>query len=163
MPTGDFDGILVGYHPAVVFQRKAAEGEIARTMAWHEAVASAKEREFGPQDFRERVLLARRLVDEESVELMDELRRIAGYSRLEDVPLELRAAAAKEAADILFVAMQAVHTLGIPFAEVYAEVMASNQSKLEGGVRFRDDGKLLKGPTYRPANVEGVLARHEGR
>lgn len=163
MPTGDFDGIL-GHHPYVAHPnpkvKGAAEGgEIARTLAWHDAVHTAKERAFGPQDFRERVQLAQTLIDEESAELMDELRKIKGHDRLEDVPLELRAAAAKEAADCLFVVMQAVHTLGIPFEEVYAEVLASNWSKLEGGIRFRGDGKLLKGKNYRPANVEGVLAR----
>lgn len=165
MPTGDFDGIL-GYRPLVAHPnpkvKGAAEGgEIARTLAWHDAVHTAKEREFGEQSFRGRVHLAQTLIDEESVELMDELRKIKGYDRLEDVPLELRAAAAKEAADVLFVAIQAMHTLGVPFEAVYAEVLASNQSKLEGGVRFRDDGKLLKGPAYRSADVEGVLARHQ--
>lgn len=165
MPTGDFDGIL-GHHPLVAHPnpkvKGAAEGgEIARTLAWHDAVHTAKERAFGPQDFRERVQLAQTLIDEESVELMDELRKIKGYDRLEDVPLELRAAAAKEAADALFVVVQAMYTLGIPFEEVYAEVLRSNRSKLEGGIRFREDGKLLKSDRYIPADVMRVLESNE--
>lgn len=138
-------------------------GEIAQTLAWHEAVNEAKEREFGEQPLLEKLRLASTLVSEETLELEAELRAARSFIiHSTPIPLEVRAAAAKEAADVLFVVMQAMYTLGIPFEEVYAEVMRSNRSKLEGGIRFREDGKLLKGDRYSPADVMRVLEAHEG-
>ena len=137
-------------------------GEIEQTLAWHKDVNEAREREFGEQPLYEKLLLASTLVREETQELEDELFTARSYlAQGQSIPLEVKAAAAKEAADVLFVVAQAVYTLGVPFGEAYAEVLRSNRSKLEGGIRFRDDGKLLKGELYTPADVLRVLETHE--
>lgn len=45
--------------------------------------------------------------------------------------------------------------------DVFAEVMRANMSKLgpDGKPVLRADGKVMKGPNYRPPDVAGVLAR----
>lgn len=136
----------------------ADNSEVQNILDWHNAVAEAKEAIFGSQPLTERVTLSIKLVEEETDELLSELDEIELLlQRGEYVPTKLRAAAAKEAADVLFVVAQAMHTLGIPFREVIAEVVRSNYTKLEGGIRFSETGKLLKSDAYSPADVERVL------
>jgi len=130
---------------------------IKDTMGWHDAVAQAKTSTFGTQDMAERLRLSIRLIREESRELIEELELIADAPECAvDV-----CAAAKEASDLLFVTLQAMHCLGLnyqQFSAVFAEVVRSNYSKLDGGVaQFREDGKLLKGPAYRQADVRKAL------
>lgn len=90
---------------------------------------------------------------------------------------------AKELADVLYVAYGAAYSHGIDLDAVTAEVHASNMSKLtpcdacQGNgrgpywtgtcgdclgtgrtpERRPGDGKVLKGPDYRPPDIEGVL------
>jgi predicted HAD superfamily Cof-like phosphohydrolase len=40
---------------------------------------------------------------------------------------------------------------------VWKEVHRSNMAKLEGGVRKREDGKILKPEGWTPPDVEGVM------
>lgn len=54
----------------------------------------------------------------------------------------------KELADLRYVTEGCAVTFGLPLDEAYAAVHASNMSK--GGER-REDGKVLKGPDYVPA------------
>ncbi len=88
-----------------------------------------------------------RLIAEEASELFDALR-----SR---VPED----AAKELADLLYVAFGTAERFGIPIAPVFAEVHKSNMSKIgpDGAIELRKDGKVLKPAGYRPANVGPVL------
>lgn len=153
MPN-DFDGVL---------SPVAGTNAIRETYEWHRAVAQEKERVFGRQDFLTQLELSRQLIREETVELDEELARLGSQELRHGGTLrETRAAAAKEAADVLFVVMQAMHTLGIPFEQVYAEVLRSNWSKLsDGRPVFDGRGKLLKGAAYSPANVEEVLERFD--
>lgn len=57
---------------------------------------------------------------------------------------------AKEAADLVYVAVGLCITKGIPFNEVFAALQVSNMSKVgpDGKVTKRDDGKVLKGEHY---------------
>lgn len=131
--------------------------DIRETLRWHEAVHSAKVEKFGEQSFWDRLRLAKGLIREEVRELMDEVEALE--EGREDDNKSVTKRAAKEAADILFVVIQLMHTLGVPFEEVYAEVLRSNWSKLTNGeAQFRDDGKLLKGPNYSPADIDRVFA-----
>lgn len=70
------------------------------------------------------------------------------------------AAMAQECADVLYVANGSMLTMGVP-SEVFAEVHRANMSKLgdDGEPVLREDGKVMKGPNYRPPDVSGVLAR----
>jgi len=139
-------------------------GEVKQTLDWHDAVAKAKERALGKlPPLHEQLRLAGKLLDEEIGELELELSQAQAYARRgREIPLELKAKLAKEAADVLFVVMQAMYALNIPFEEVYNSVLASNWSKLNGGPVFREDGKLLKGRWYWEPDVGGLLRRHQG-
>lgn len=70
------------------------------------------------------------------------------------------AAMAHENADVRVITHGNDLTMGSP-SEVYAEVMHANMSKLDddGKPVLRADGKVMKGPNYRPPDVAGVLAR----
>lgn len=66
---------------------------------------------------------------------------------------------AKELADLLYVVLGTAAAYGIPIDDVYREVHRSNMSKLgeDGKPIYREDGKVLKGPNYSPADIESVL------
>jgi len=57
---------------------------------------------------------------------------------------------AKEGADLVYVVVGTLITMGIPFNEVFAALQMSNMSKIgpDGSVNIREDGKILKGATY---------------
>jgi len=60
---------------------------------------------------------------------------------------------AKEAADLVYVVVGTCIARGIPFNDVFAALQQSNMSKVseDGSVVKREDGKILKGPNFRPA------------
>jgi predicted HAD superfamily Cof-like phosphohydrolase len=62
-------------------------------------------------------------------------------------------------ADLLYVTFGAAVTCGINTSTVFNEVHRSNMTKIwpDGTVRHREDGKVLKPPTYSKADVSGVL------
>lgn len=66
---------------------------------------------------------------------------------------------AKELADLLVVTYGTARTFGIDIDAVMREVHRSNMSKLgaDGKPVRREDGKILKGDGYTPADVESVL------
>lgn len=72
---------------------------------------------------------------------------------------------AKELADLLYVTYGCADMLGIPLDDVFDEVHRSNMSKLDenGNPVFREDGKILKSPLYKEADVKGVLDRFRQR
>ncbi len=63
-------------------------------------------------------------------------------------------------ADIVYVAYGSAHVYGIDLDAVLDEVHASNMTKLgaDGRPIHRADGKVIKGPAYRPPAVDRVLA-----
>jgi len=62
-------------------------------------------------------------------------------------------------ADIVYIACGTAHAYGIDLDTVVAEVHRSNMTKLgrDGHPVYRDDGKVLKGPTYEPPRVAEAL------
>lgn len=65
---------------------------------------------------------------------------------------------AKELADLVIVAHGAALTLGINLDRAVALVHESNMSKLvDGRPDMRDDGKVLKGPNYRPPDMSAAV------
>jgi len=64
-------------------------------------------------------------------------------------------------ADLLYVTLGAAVSLGIDMAPVFEEVHRSNMTKVwpDGQVRRRADGKVIKPPTYSPANIARELQR----
>ena len=88
-------------------------------------------------------------------------------SLIEEEVGELRAAAAAgdligvadALADIVYVAYGTAHTYGVDLDAVLDEVHASNMTKLgaDGAPIRRADGKVLKGPDYRPPDIGAAL------
>ena len=61
--------------------------------------------------------------------------------------------------DILYVTYGMAHSFGIDIDECFRTVHVSNMSKLDedGKPIYRDDGKVLKGPNYRPPNLKEIM------
>ena len=97
----------------------------------------------------EQVALRLALIQEEVGELAD----AAGAGDLIGI--------ADALADIVYVAYGTAHVYGIDLDAVLDEVHASNMTKLgaDGRPIWRADGKVLKGPDYRPPDIAAVLAR----
>lgn len=63
-------------------------------------------------------------------------------------------------ADLIYVAVGTALEYGIPLDRVWDEVQRSNMSKLDpetGKAIKRADGKILKGPSFSPPDISGVL------
>jgi predicted HAD superfamily Cof-like phosphohydrolase len=67
--------------------------------------------------------------------------------------------AADALADLLYVIYGAALEWGIDVDAVLEEVHRSNMTKVwpDGTIHMRDDGKILKPPTYSPADIRKVL------
>jgi predicted HAD superfamily Cof-like phosphohydrolase len=97
---------------------------------------------------QDRAAARQRLLDEE----VGELAEAVASERLDRIAHEL--------ADVVYVAYGTAVSYGIDLDAVIAEVHRANMTKLDvdGRPIRRADGKILKGPNYRPPDVEGVLA-----
>ncbi|MEU7278716.1 MazG nucleotide pyrophosphohydrolase domain-containing protein [Streptomyces sp. NPDC045431] len=114
-----------------------------------------------PEKFRE--LLERRvtLISEEAKEVaeaIDAVHHAIGNTDYTGYPVGLVEHLAKELADLLYVIFGTADLLGIPLDKAFAEVHESNMSKLgeDGQPVLREDGKVLKGPNYREADMTEV-------
>ena len=65
----------------------------------------------------------------------------------------------KELADLVYVCYQYAENMGWFLDEALDRVHKSNLSKLdeEGNPIYRDDGKVLKGPYYKPPTLEDLF------
>lgn len=95
----------------------------------------------------DQVELRQALIEEEVAEL-------AAAARAGDL-----IAVADALADIVYVAYGTAHVYGIDLDAVLDEVHTSNMTKLgaDGRPIRRADGKVLKGPGYRPPDIAAVL------
>ena len=110
----------------------------------------------------DRVALRLRLIDEEYQEVRSELTNILEkqrYGHRIDDPCRRLADLAKELSDLIYVIQGTALEFGLPLNAVFAEVHRSNMSKLgpDGKPIYRDDGKVIKGPGYREADILGIL------
>jgi predicted HAD superfamily Cof-like phosphohydrolase len=71
---------------------------------------------------------------------------------------------AQELADLAYVTYGTAVSLGIDLDAAVVEVHRANMSKLgaDGKPIYRSDGKVLKGPDYRPPDMTAALGRHAG-
>ena len=69
------------------------------------------------------------------------------------------AEALKELADLVYVAYQYATNMGWDLDEALNRVHLSNMSKLDddGKPIYRDDGKVLKGPNYKPPTLTDLI------
>jgi NTP pyrophosphatase (non-canonical NTP hydrolase) len=63
----------------------------------------------------------------------------------------------KEMCDCLYVILYFCNTYGWNFDEAFRRVHASNMTKVEGGVIYDEDGKVMKSDSYKPADLEGCV------
>lgn len=109
---------------------------------------------------RMRAELAANLIKEEVVlELLPALQRWISSSSMENLT-----EVADGAIDSIYVILQLMHTLDLPFNRLFAEVHANNLSKLqrdaEGKLLKRADGKILKPEGHKPPNLLAILLDH---
>ena len=103
------------------------------------------------------------LIEEEFNELkqaIDEMdQEMLVYGHNSEQPRNKMVEVAKELTDLAYVVYGAAATWGIDINRCFEEVHSSNMSKLgkDGRPIYREDGKVLKGPNYRPANLKKVL------
>ena len=69
---------------------------------------------------------------------------------------EFRAEALKELADLVYVCFQFAANMGWDLDTALDRVHRSNMSKLDedGRAVYREDGKVLKGPNYKPPIID---------
>jgi len=67
--------------------------------------------------------------------------------------------ALKELADLVYVCYQYAANMGWPLDEALDRVHKSNMSKLgeDGKPIYREDGKVLKGPNYKPPTLSDLV------
>ena len=72
---------------------------------------------------------------------------------------QFRAEHLKELADLVYVCYQYAANMGWNLDEAMYRVHESNMSKLDeyGKPILREDGKVLKGPNYKPPNLEDLV------
>ena len=71
----------------------------------------------------------------------------------------VRQSCLKELADLVYVCYQYAANMGWDLDEAMYRVHESNMSKLDedGKPIYREDGKVLKGPNYKPPNLEDLV------
>lgn len=96
------------------------------------------------QEEADTIMLRRKLIVEEFEELMS-----APY--LDEVM--------KEACDLLYVVLGMFVEFGWDVEEAFSRVHESNMSKLgeDGKPIYREDGKVLKGPNYKKADLSDLV------
>lgn len=68
---------------------------------------------------------------------------------------------AVELADIIYIACGTAVSYGIPLDEVFEAIHAANMNKLiDGKVIRREDGKIKKPDGWQPADIAGILNKH---
>ncbi len=100
------------------------------------------------------------LIEEESREFLDAVDALI----LDPHKTSARVNLLKELADLVFVCYQFAATYNLDLDEAMHRIYESNLSKLDeaGNPIFRDDGKVLKGPTYKPPFLEDLVVQKQG-
>lgn len=131
---------------------------------FHDVFSRTPRPEKPTQISSESRMLRAKLIFEEFKEVLDDLRINLMVTYESEIVLDNEGGTklvhlpslAKELADLLYVVYGTADVYGIPIDDVFREVHESNMSKLDdnGEVLRREDGKVLKGPNYRPPNLD---------
>lgn len=102
--------------------------------------------------------LRQKLLNEEMAELNVEIDSLISELQTSGSTRQAtRARMFKELADLQYVLSGMVVALGIPMQETFRRVHQSNMSKLvDGHALKREDGKILKGPNYKPPFLDDL-------
>ena len=103
------------------------------------------------------------LIREEFNEFMDEAHVASSIAMKFDVEHHFMEDLLKELADLVYVCYHFANTFNLPLDSAIALVHQSNMSKLgeDGKPIRREDGKVLKGENYKPADLSGLLKIRE--
>ena len=133
-----------------------------------EDVVSEFHKAFGHllnQNMTEKELLLRyTLLAEEWAELKEEIAAaLADISETGVVKKKTKERMLKEMADLQYVLSGLAATFDLPLQVAFVRVHKSNMSKLgeDGKPVLREDGKILKGPNYVPADMEDLVEEHK--
>lgn len=122
--------------------------QLEQLLEWHKAFGVPYKESIEVPDYK-RQLLRVDLLSEELHEFLQELRIEPERVNIENV--------SKELCDIAYVLFGTVVEFGLQdeFEKCFDEVHRSNMSKLgnDGKPIYREDGKVLKGENYSPANL----------
>lgn len=128
------------------------KNQIAMMEEFHRAFGHPITRDEGLTN--ENVKLRTKLMHEELHELTEE---IWDSEQNQDISPNLL----KEGADLLYVLLGTFVSLGLgdKLEEAFTRVHLSNMSKLDenGKPIYRDDGKVLKGPNYKPPELGDLV------
>lgn len=104
------------------------------------------------------VPLGQVLITEEVRELMTAIDACHEYKDDPELYWQLLAEVCAEAVDVLYVVCDLMNTLGLPGMAMFREIHRANMDKvIDGKVRRREDGKILKPAGWKAANKLGVL------
>ena len=101
-----------------------------------------------------------KLIREESGEVMEEfVDMLMDLERGKPVSTAQKANLLKELCDLQYVLSGAAVSLGLDIQTAFIRVHNSNLSKLgeDGKPVYREDGKVIKGPNYKPPNLEDLV------
>lgn len=104
--------------------------------------------------------LRKRLIEEEVKELFAEMdRALEELDTAGEISEGTHVQLLKELADVQYVLSGTAVTFSLPLEEVFNRVHKSNMSKLDanGKAIRREDGKVLKGPNYKPPELKDLV------
>ena len=109
--------------------------------------------------FRQEVKTSPSFPDQDTIklrrELIDEELKELDVAIADNDPVEV----ADALTDLLYVIYGMGHSFGLDLQKCFDEVHRSNMSKLDedGKPIYREDGKILKGPSYTPPNLKDII------
>ena len=115
---------------------------------------------IGKTDDTDLIVLRNKLINEEYSELKEELAAaMVDIETLGDISAKTKARILKELSDLQYVISGLAVVLNLPLQPAFIRVHKSNMSKLgkDGKPILREDGKILKGPNYVPADLEDLV------
>lgn len=106
------------------------------------------------------LMLRMSFIDEEVKELRDEvMTAVKELGDTTEVSHEIRVKILKELSDVMYVASGFAVTFGLPISMAFDRVHASNMSKMVDGKAIKnDEGKVMKGPNYRPPLLDDLVS-----
>ena len=106
------------------------------------------------------LILRMSFIDEEVKELRDEV--LTAVKELEEtkaVSHQVHVNLLKELGDVMYVASGFAVTFGLPISRAFDRIHESNMSKMVDGKALKnDEGKVMKGPNYRPPILDDLVS-----
>ena len=106
------------------------------------------------------LILRMSFIDEEVQELRDEV--LTAVKELEEtkaVSHQVHVNLLKELGDVMYVASGFAVTFGLPISRAFDRIHESNMSKMVDGKALKnDEGKVMKGPNYRPPILDDLVS-----